>query len=225
VTDRRLVVFDMDGTPIDSAALICAAMDAAFADHGLPAPGAARTRQIIGLSLPVAVAQLDPALDAPSAAAVVAGYKAAFVRLRAAGGEIDASPLFPGARATLQRLRAEGAVLAVATGKARRGLDHILAGHGLRDLFDLTQTADDAESKPHPGMLLNLLRAADLPASAATMVGDTTFDMRMAVAAGVRAVGVNWGCHAAEALATAGAVAVLDRFDALHPLLAAEPAP
>jgi phosphoglycolate phosphatase len=213
-----LVIFDMDGTLIDSAALICAAMAQAFADAGRAPPTAEQTRQIIGLSLPTAVATLDPALDAAALDGVLAAYRRAFLALRGAGGELDASPLFPGARAALERLDARGALMGVATGKARRGLEHILDGHAIRRWFVTTQTADDAPSKPHPGMVLNALR--ETGAARAAMIGDTTFDILMARAAGVPAIGVAWGCHHADALIGAGASAIIESFEAIDDALA-----
>jgi phosphoglycolate phosphatase len=209
----ELVIFDVDGTLIDSLALIDASMAEAFAAAGREPPTVDRTRAIVGLSLPIAIGRLDPSLDARALETVVAAYKRAFVALRAAGGEIGAAPLFPGARAALDRIDGRGALLGVATGKARRGLEHILDGHGLRDLFVTTQTADDAPSKPHPGMVFNALRATG--ADRAAMVGDTSFDMEMARAAGVAAIGVAWGCHHADALRAAGAAEIIETFEDL----------
>jgi phosphoglycolate phosphatase len=216
----RLVIFDMDGTLIDSVALIAAAMDAAFAAVGRTPPGFEATRAIVGLSLPVAVDRLDPGLGETGVAATVAAYKEAFVALRAARGETAATPLFPGARTALDGLAAGGAMLGVATGKARRGLKPILDGHGLAHLFATTQTADDAPSKPHPGMALNALRETGVAATRAALVGDTSYDMAMARAAGVAAVGVAWGCHAPDALREAGAQAVIEDFAELDAALA-----
>jgi phosphoglycolate phosphatase len=215
----RLVIFDVDGTLIDSQAFILAAMAAAFAEAGLPAPGDAATLSIVGLSLPQAIARLAPALTAEEVGVLVALYKANFVRLRAETGGEAAAPLYPGARAALDRLSARGVALAVATGKARAGLDHALRAHGMTALFAATQTADDAPSKPHPGMVLNILSATGADPRRTVMVGDTTFDVEMARAAGVAAVGVGWGYHPAGALRAAGAATVLDRFDALDAAL------
>jgi phosphoglycolate phosphatase len=213
-----LIIFDVDGTLIDSAALICASMAEAFVAAGREPPTAERTRSIVGLSLPIAVARLDPALDAAALDAVLAAYKRAFVSLRDRGGELTASPLFPGARNALDRIDARGALMGVATGKARRGLDHILDGHDLRGFFVTTQTADDAPSKPHPGMIHNALRATG--AGRAAMIGDTTFDIEMARAADIPAIGVAWGCHHADALRAAGAAEIIESFDALDGALA-----
>ncbi len=211
----RLVIFDVDGTLIDSQAFILTAMGRAFAEAGVPSPSAAQTLAIVGLSLPVAVARLAPQLAPEAVEALAALYKRHFMALRAETGGEAASPLYPGARAALERLSGRGLTLALATGKARAGLEHALEGHGLGPLFAASQTADDAPSKPHPGMVLNLLRATGAEASRAVVVGDTAFDVGMARAAGVAAIGVSWGYHPAQALREAGAAAVIDRFEAL----------
>lgn len=218
-TTRRLVLFDMDGTLIDSVALIAAAMDAAFLAANHAPPGFVATRAIVGLSLPVAVARLDPRLGPGDVEAVVVAYKQAFVALRAARGETAATPLFPGARVALDVLATQGATLGVATGKARRGLKPILDGHGIAHLFATLQTADDAPSKPHPGMALNALRETGVAAERAALVGDTSYDMAMARAAGLAAVGVAWGCHEADALRAAGASVVIEDFAELDAAL------
>jgi phosphoglycolate phosphatase len=216
-----LVIFDVDGTLIDSQRLIIGAMRAAFAEAGLAAPADAAILSIVGLSLPQALARLAPEAAPEAAARLAAGYKAAFVRQRAETGGEAAAPLYPGAREAVARLDAAGALLSIATGKARRGLDHMLDAHALRRFFIATQTADDAPSKPHPGMVLNALRATGAAPARAVMVGDTVFDVEMARAAGVAAIGVGWGYHPAEALRAAGAAVVIDHFDALDAALGA----
>ena len=217
----KLVIFDVDGTLIDSQAVIVQAMTAAFGAQGIAPPDTASILSIVGLSLPVAMARLAPQSTAEALAALVEAYKNAFVALRHADGGEATSPLYPGAREALVRLTARGVVLSVATGKARRGLAHALEAHRLADFFAMTQTADDAPSKPHPGMILNTLAGLGIAPEAAAMVGDTTFDIEMARAAGVRAVGVAWGYHPPSALLQAGAATVIERFDALDDALAA----
>lgn len=205
-----LVIFDVDGTLLDSQAHILGAMARAFDSIGQPCPPREEVLGIVGLSLPQAMARLAPDLDG---AALVAGYKAAFGALRA---ERD-SPLYPGARAALDRLAARGIPLGIATGKSRRGLDHVLAAHGLAPMFTTTQVADDHPSKPHPSMIRAALAETGADPAQSVMIGDTSFDMDMGRAAGVRTIGVSWGYHPRAALA--GADAVIDGFEALEAAL------
>lgn len=220
MSDLRLVIFDVDGTLIDSQAHILAAMQAAFDANGLPAPSRAATLAIVGLSLPVAMARLVP--DHPDAhPSLVAAYKDAFATLRLSPEGAALSPLFPGARAVLDHLAAEDyTLLAIATGKSRRGMDHILDLHDLRGLFQSVQVADDHPSKPHPSMVHACLRDTGVDAARALIIGDTTYDIEMGVAAGIRALGVTWGYHPAEALTGAGATALVHSFAALPETLA-----
>jgi len=196
----RVVIFDVDGTLVDSQDDICAAMNATFGSAGHPPPAASAVRAIVGLSLPEAMRRLAPDLEADHPA-LVEGYKAAYMRLRAERGAAQSSPLFPGAREALQRLNGEAeTLLAIATGKSRRGLDKLLEGHGLAGLFVSEQVADHHPSKPHPSMLEAVLAETGVTASRAVMVGDTVFDMEMARAAGIATIGVTWGYHAPETL-------------------------
>lgn len=214
MTDLRLVIFDVDGTLVDSQAHIVAAMDAAFTANGLTPPDRARTLSIVGLSLPVAMARLAP--DHPDLTdALVEAYKHAFATLRIENGAA-LSPLFPGARAALDALRAEDhTLLAIATGKSRRGLLHILDLHDLHRHFQSVQVADDHPSKPHPSMIEACLSDTGVAPDRAVIVGDTTYDIDMARAAGIASLGVSWGYHAPDALIAAGAQDILHSFDAL----------
>lgn len=202
----RLAVFDCDGTLIDGQASICAAMEQAFGQLGLPLPPRNEVRRAVGLSLPLAIARLLP--DAPQSQqlALVDLYKQAFRALRT-GGMLQ-QPLYEGIAPLLERLHATGWLLGVATGMSSRGLDHCLATHGLGHFFVTRQTADLHPSKPHPAMLEAALEEAGASPAEAVMIGDTAFDMAMAGAAGVRAIGVDWGYHEARELLTAGAEAV-----------------
>lgn len=215
MSDLRLVIFDVDGTLIDSQAHILAAMDAAFTAHNLPAPDRAATLSIVGLSLPIAMARLAP--DHPDhQATLVDAYKDAFGQMRRSPDGAALSPLFPGARAALDRLAAEDhTLLAIATGKSRRGMDHILDLHGLRRLFQSVQVADDHPSKPHPAMVAACLRDTGTQPGRAVIIGDTTYDIDMGRAAGIHALGVAWGYHPAQSLTASGAAAILHSFDAL----------
>jgi phosphoglycolate phosphatase len=213
----KLAVFDCDGTLVDGQAAVCEAMEAAFAEAGLPAPPRAQVRRIVGLSLPQAVRALAPDADPARQGAAVAAYKTAFRAAREEGRLEE--PLFEGLRELLGELRAGGWQLAVATGKSDRGLAACLTGHGIAGLFTSLQTADRHPSKPDPAMLAAALFEAGAEAHEAVMIGDTTFDMAMARAARVRAIGVAWGYHAPEELLEAGADAVASTIDELRELL------
>lgn len=208
----RLVVFDVDGTLVDSQNHITHAMGFAFDQVGLTPLPKSQVLSIVGLSLPVAVAQLAPDLDAQTQARIVAAYKDSFMRAR-----LDsAAPLYPGAMACLDRLaERDDLLLAVATGKSRRGLDAMIAAHGLQGRFLSLQTADGHPSKPHPSMLQAALYETGTTADRAVMIGDTSFDMEMARAAGLAGFGVSWGYHPTHALQDAGAARILDDFTGL----------
>lgn len=216
MSDLRLVIFDVDGTLIDSQAHILAAMGAAFGANALTPPDRTETLAIVGLSLPVAMARLAP--DHPAShAPLVEAYKDAFTSLRSApDGGAALSPLFPGARAALDLLAQEDhTLLAIATGKSRRGMEHIFDLHDLRGFFQSVQVADDHPSKPNPSMVAACLRETGVEPGRAVIVGDTTFDIEMGRAAGIHALGVTWGYHPPEALTRAGACTLLHSFDAL----------
>lgn len=199
----RLVVFDVDGTLVDSQGDIVASMGAAFDHVGLPVPPRAEVLGIVGLSLPMAMARLAPGADAATCDAMVGAYKTAYQALRIRGGAAS-SPLYPGIREVVEGLaREEETLLAIATGKSRRGLLALLDNHGWQRTFVSLQVADDHPSKPHPSMLMTALAETGVPVEQAVMIGDTTFDMEMAGAAGMGFVGVSWGYHPASALTRA----------------------
>ncbi|MGX0876303.1 phosphoglycolate phosphatase [Roseovarius sp. MBR-154] len=204
----RLVIFDVDGTLVDSQGDILAAMTAAFerADH--PAPGREAVLGIVGLSLDVAVPRLAPHLPADLHTRIVGWYKEAYMGLRAQSGVAQSSPLYPHALDTLRALHAAPeTLLGVATGKSARGLDKLLDGHDLRSFFVTRQVADHHPSKPHPSMLRAALSETGVAPENAVMVGDTSFDMEMARAAGIPGIGVSWGYHKPEALGAATVIA------------------
>lgn len=217
----QLIVFDCDGTLVDSRHMICAAMQHAYRAHGLAVPSKAQMLSIVGLSLQEAFQQLAGA-EAHPVDGLVEQYKAAFGTLRQAGDYQE--ELFPGAREAIETLAARpDTVLGIASGKSQRGIRAALGRHGLYDRFQTIQTADDAPSKPHPGMVEQAMRAVGAAPAETVVVGDTVFDVEMARAAGVAAIGVGWGYHPASALRAAGAVEVIEAFDQLAPLLDAWP--
>ncbi len=220
MTDLKLVVFDVDGTLIDSQDFIVEAMTRAFAEMGAAVPDRAAILSIVGLSLHDAIAALVPEMPEAEVAQAAARYKDMFIKLRAEKGGEAAAPMYPGARAALEALHArDEVILGVATGKARRGLDHAYDAHGIGHFFLTSQTADHHPSKPHPSMLAACLRETGAEAHQAVMIGDTAFDMEMGRAAGFKTIGVTWGYHAADRLRAAGADLLIDTYDALIPAL------
>jgi phosphoglycolate phosphatase len=200
---NRLALFDCDGTLVDSQANICAAMEECFAESGLAAPDRAAVRRIVGLSLPNAIAVLAPDQDHH---ALAEGYKRCFQRMRAEGRVEER--LYDGIPEALAALEAEGWLLGVATGKSDRGLRLVLEHHGLAHRFVTLQTADRHPSKPHPAMIEAAMAEAGADTATTVMIGDTSYDIRMAHNAGVRAIGVAWGYHEAKELVAEGADAV-----------------
>ena len=217
----RLALFDCDGTLVDSQHVIVAAMQAAFAAENLAWPGRERILAVIGLSLGEAFGVLVPGHDGARREMLAAGYKANFHALRQDPAHHE--PLFEGVRATLERLAArQDVLLGIATGKSQRGVRALLEREGLDKHFVTIQTADDAPSKPHPGMVMQAMAAAGAGPRETVMIGDTSYDMMMARAAGASALGVGWGYHPQSALMAAGAQAIANRFsdidDHLHDL-------
>lgn len=208
----KLVVFDVDGTLVDSQHLICASMGKGFDVAGLETPERARILSCVGLSLDRAVAKLAPMVDDAAQHRIAAGYRSAY----AFGRMTQHPPLYPGARECLDRLAArDDLLLAVATGKSRRGVDAMIDEYGLEGVFVSLQTADDHPSKPDRAMLLAALSDTGMDARDAVMIGDTEYDMQMGCAAGTAAFGVAWGYHTPQALRVAGASLVAPDFAAL----------
>ena len=198
-----LAIWDVDGTLVDSRETIAACMDEGFASVGLPRPGYDATRRIVGLTLQTAVDTMTPGLDPAVQREITAGYKAAFQALHA--DPAFREPLYPGAADLLERLNGQGWLQAVATGKSRKGLDRVVAANGWGDRFVSLHCSDDGPGKPDPAMVHAALAATGVPAARAVMIGDTSHDMRMGRAAGVRALGVTWGFHTGDELRQGGA--------------------
>lgn len=191
----ELVIFDWDGTLMDSAAHIVDSLQAAARDLMQPVPAAEDCRHIIGLALPIAIRQLFPEADDEVRELLRQRYAWHFV----AGSE-EKSALFPGALALLEQLLNENRMLAIATGKTRIGLDRVLAQTGLAGYFVITRCADESASKPDPLMLSQILAHTGKRVRDAVMIGDTSYDLAMAKALGMPRIGVSYGAHAVELL-------------------------
>jgi phosphoglycolate phosphatase len=191
----KLLIFDWDGTLMDSEARIVACMQAAAADLNLAIPSLESTRNIIGLGLKEAVMTLFPWLDETRLVKMAQHYRHHFLR-----GNETPSTLFPGVDETIRKLANRGYLLAVATGKGRHGLDLALESTGLMDYFHATRCADETFSKPHPEMLLQILDQLAVSPQNALMIGDTEYDLQMANNAGVKGVAVSYGVHPLEKL-------------------------
>lgn len=205
-----LLVFDWDGTLMDSAAAITHSLRAACEDMQLPVPSEERARYVIGLGLNDALTYLLPQLPRTGYPALLECYRHHFLK------QDRDTTLFAGAMKTLQVLRDAGFMLAVATGKSRQGLNRALQATALHDMFHATRCADESHSKPHPAMLLWLLDELDVAAERTLMIGDTSHDMAMAVAAQVPRLGVAYGAHPRQNLLPHEPVACLDTFDELN---------
>lgn len=212
-----LILFDCDGTLVDSQYVIIDTMNRTFREKGLAPPTPDQIRSIVGLSLEVAMGVLAPDLDAAEHHRLADLYKEHFSALRLA--EDFSEPMFEGALDTLDHLAKKDVTLGVATGKSLRGLRLVLEHHGIRDRFSTLQTADFHPSKPHPSMVETALKETGASAGATWLVGDTSFDMEMARAAKVRPIGVSWGYHPTSVLKDAGADIVLDRFEQILDLV------
>lgn len=209
-----LVVFDWDGTLIDSTGKIVRSMQKAAQLVDLPVLPDAVVRNIIGLGLPEAILDLYPQAALSQRQALREAYSQVYIRE-------DQQPcrLFDGVEQGLQRLQAAGWYVAVATGKSRRGLDRVLDNLGWRQRFDATRCADETASKPDPLMLQELMEELSVPADKVYMVGDTEYDLAMANRAGVHGIGVSYGVHAASRLQQHQPLAVVDHFSELDALL------
>lgn len=217
IAPYRLVIFDCDGTLVDSQANIVAAMRQAFRIHGRAEPAAEEIRRQVGLTLEIVVARLAPDVHAAIAHEIAETYRGIVRALRSDGGISE--PLYDGIRALIHALDHPEVFLGVATGKNLVGLEHTLTNHGLRDRFHTLQTADRAVSKPHPDMVLRAMADCACEPRETVVIGDTTFDMEMARAAGATAIGVSWGYHPPADLRASGAAALLNHPADLIPCL------
>jgi phosphoglycolate phosphatase len=214
----KLVIFDCDGTLVDSQHMIVAAMTRAYAAHSMPLPDRDVLLSVIGLSLIEAFTKLGEGRHDFPAESLANHYRDAFHAMRGPGAPVE--PLYPGAADAIAQLAQRGdVVLGVATGKSQRGVRLVLGHHGLLEHFITIKTADDAPSKPHPEMVLAAMQDAGAEAENTVVVGDTIYDIEMARAAGASGIGVTWGYHPRAALEGAGALAVIDRFANLVPTL------
>jgi len=214
---RTLLLFDLDGTLVDSANIICAAQAQAFAALSLPAPTRERSLSIVGLSLHEAFTVLVGA-DGP-VEALCDAYRQAFFALRSHPDELET--LYAGAADLIAaHARMEHVAMGIATGKSRRGVNAICDKYRWHGLFETVQTSDDAPSKPHPAMVQQAAQESGIPLERTLMIGDSSFDMLMAKAAGAHAIGVSWGFQSVEDLLKAGADEIVDSFDALEASIA-----
>lgn len=207
----KLVLFDCDGTLVDSQHMIIATMTEAFTKLGHAPPDRPGVRSTIGLSLPEAISRLNSDLDPVAVGLVTEAYHDIYQAMKFRLAET--APLYPGTLDALNALAASNDVLlGVVTGKSRRGLEAILETHGIERLFSVLRTADDGPSKPHPFMVVDAVAALGGEVSRTVVVGDTGYDMLMARAAGAFALGVTWGYNDRDELAEAGAQAFVDDF-------------
>lgn len=200
----ELIVFDWDGTLMDSAEMIVASVQAAARDLGLEPPLEERARHIIGLGLGEALRHALPDLPEAHYPELVARYRHHYL------SRDHELTLFAGAAELVRELAERGHRLGVATGKSRVGLDRALAHTGLGEFFDATRCADECRSKPHPQMLLELMETLGVDPERTLMIGDTTHDLMMAQNAGVAAVAVGYGAHSRDVLATAASLYCAD---------------
>jgi len=211
----ELVIFDWDGTLMDSTRVIASSLQSACVDVGVPVPSERDARYVIGLNLVDSFDHVAPDLDEAGRKRLSERYRHHFLARE------NEMPLYAGVVEMLSDLHAKGVRLAVATGKARRGLDRVLDATGLRRWFEATRCADEGFAKPHPGMLLGLMDITGVEPKRALMVGDTTHDLELAANAGVDAVAVTYGAHDAALLGTRPAKARCASVAELHRWLTA----
>ena len=214
----KLVLFDCDGTLVDSAAIIHACIERTFVEAGHPAPDLARTKSIIGLTLETALSRLLEREIDHSVSELAGVYRQHSATMRA--DPTVNEPFFDGVREIVDTLTSEDEILlGVVTGKSRRPLDILIEKHGLKSAIITSRTADECPSKPHPAMVLECCAETGVRPEQTIVVGDAIYDMQMARAAGASAIGVSWGYAGTDALFEAGAHHVVDEPQALLPLV------
>jgi len=209
----ELLVFDWDGTLMDSAAAIVASIQESCRDLGLPVPERERASHVIGLGLRDALAYAVPELPPSEYGRLAERYRHHYL---ARDPDLE---LFPGMRDMLVGLKQKGYLLAVATGKSRVGLDRVLEATQLKPYFDSSRCADETHSKPHPAMLQELMQELLIEAEATLMIGDTAHDLQMAVNAGVPALAVSYGAHPRDSLTALNPLGCVDTPQELLPWL------
>jgi phosphoglycolate phosphatase len=215
----KLIIFDVDGTLVDSQNFIVEAQKRAFEAHSIPAPDRAAMLSIVGLSLVQAFIELVGP-DGP-VESLAQSYREAWQVMRLDPAFAD--PLYEGASTAIAALALrKDVMLGVATGKSKRGVDHLFHEQGWHNQFATVQTADGHPSKPHPSMILAALAETGTPPGDAVMIGDTSYDMAMGRAAGVHTIGVSWGYHPRERLLEHGAGQIVESFDELTAVLASQ---
>jgi phosphoglycolate phosphatase len=216
----KLAIFDVDGTLMDSQAMIVASLTRAFTAENLPMPSRPEMLGIVGLSLVKAMSVLRPEDEPERHERLALAYKHAFWSYRTEKSFPEAP--FEGALDVLRRLHARDDVLiGIATGKSQRGVRHIIDQFGLEGIFATIQTSDDAPSKPHPEMILKAMREVGAHAADTVMIGDAVFDIEMAYAAGVRPIAVSWGFQPRPALEAVKPHAIVNDFKELEEMLTA----
>ena len=210
----ELIIFDWDGTLVDSQAQIINCMREAFGRVGLASPDSADIRHIIGLSLDAAACRLAPDVDRVTIERLVNAY-----RESALANRNHSTQLFEGVKSGLKTLRQQGYYLAVATGKGRQGLDMAISGTNLNDIFDITRCADETCSKPDPTMLIEILADLNLSVDKAIMVGDTSYDIEMANNIGMDSIAVTYGMHDREHLHPLTPRYLIDHFSEIQSLI------
>jgi phosphoglycolate phosphatase len=211
----KLIIFDCDGTLVDSQHGIVHSMKTAYETVGVEWPGRESTLSIVGLSLIEAMQQMVPDLDEKTHKALAEAYKATFKQARL--GRLHEEALYEGCREVLDRYHAmDDVMMAIATGKSQRGVRALIESEGLEGYFQSIQTADDAPSKPHPAMIHQAIAETGAQVDRTVMIGDTSYDMAMARSAGVGAIGVSWGYHPVKYIEASGAHHILHHYNELE---------